>query len=66
MISFRKYTLFWTDDDDEADVRLVGSGGGQISGPIAGGMGSADKDIPAVPICATAVSATKKIVFSFS
>lgn len=62
MANFRKHTLFWIGDDDAAGtgVRLAGIGGGQISGPMAGGIGNAGKGIPAAPICATAVSAAKK------
>lgn len=62
MAYFQKYTLFWTEDDDVArtGAMLAGMGGGQISGPIAGGMGNAGKGIPAAPICATAVNAANK------
>nr|CDP97385.1 Bm13124 [Brugia malayi] len=47
-------------EEGGTDVRLAGIGGGQISGPIAGGMGKAGKGIPAAPIWATAVSAAKE------
>lgn len=56
---YQKFTRFCVDAG--AGATLAGSGGGQIKGPTAGGIGSVGRGIPAAPIWAIAASDPAKI-----